>query len=205
MKLTKVLTLLLVNLVIIHCDDDDLNIYDQTSGPNSYSACGNDNTIDDVAFIRMGTYRGFTEDGIFEYRKSYFYPRYMENSWGESKAICKAFGLELVTLETLAEARNFLALAESSSETKKLRAPFWIFIDGIELTPKSTTDWYWTKNGQKISFLIPWGPVQPDNWQGNERCFSIGKRDAGDRFGYNDHACSNVNLPFICQRIEFWA
>ena len=55
--LIKTLTLLLVNLILIHCDDDDLNIYDQTSGPTSHSACGNENTIDDVAFIKMGTYR----------------------------------------------------------------------------------------------------------------------------------------------------
>ena len=127
----------------------------------------------------------------------------MEASWGESKSICKAFGLELVTLETLKEANYFLEIAENS-ETKKLAIPFWIFIDGMTLTPKSTTDWYWTESGEKISFSIRWASDQPDNWRGNEKCFSIGKRYPNDKFGFNDHACSNVNLPFICQRIDLW-
>jgi len=69
----KALTLLLINLVLIHCDDYNLNIYDQTSGPNSNSACGDENAIADVAFIKMGTYSKFLDTKYINFESINYY------------------------------------------------------------------------------------------------------------------------------------
>ena len=54
--LPKVLIPLIFNLLFTQGFDFGLNIFDQTSGPNSISACSDENTVADVAFIKMGTY-----------------------------------------------------------------------------------------------------------------------------------------------------
>lgn len=73
----------------------------------------------------------------------------------------------------------------------------------MSLTPKSTTDWYWTDTGRKINFPIQWQSGQPDNNNNSEFCFSILKTSINQKFGYNDQNCATYN-PFICQKIEFY-
>lgn len=125
----------------------------------------------------------------------------MKNTWGEARAICRSFDMELTTIETLIEAKSFLALADNHSHFRSENGA-WIAIDGTTLTSKSTTDWYWPKTGRKISFPIPWLPGQPDNVHTNEFCFGIGREFGHQKFGYNDMGCSGSVAHFICQRFE---
>jgi len=77
-----------------------------------------------------------------------------------------------------------------------------IHIDGMTLTPRSTTDWHWTNSGNRISFPIPWQPGQPDFHKNNEYCFSF---IAGQDFfaqGFNDIECKDYIAPFVCQRLD---
>ncbi|XP_070509920.1 uncharacterized protein [Chironomus tepperi] len=154
--------------------------------------------IDDVAFSKLGTYRGFTADGV-EYQKSYFLSRYSKAPWAETKAICRAFDLELPRFETLTEARAVLTMADNNSILKTLTS-VWIWIDGITLTSKSTTDWYWTKTGMKVSFPMDWYPGNPS---GGQNCLAISKAAINARFGFNDVECYTPQ-NIICQRVELY-
>jgi len=142
-----------------------------------------------------------TENGS-EYQKSYYFPIHFRTSWGNAKGICSSFGLELATMETRAEADSFLEIVEYH-QTIKSFGIVWILIDGITSVPRSTTEWYWTKTGNKISFTLPWGPGQPDFDRNRELCLSVGKGNLNHKFGFNDLPCWDTVTPFICQKIDF--
>jgi len=142
---------------------------------------------------------GFTDNGV-EYQKSFFFQRYSTAPWAESKAICKAFDLELVSFETLAESRAFLSMVENYSGFRKLDS-VWLWIDGIALTGKSPTDWYWTKSGKKISFPMDWYINSPGSI--DQFCMCIGRATITTTSGFNDCYCYNA-YKIACQRTEFF-
>lgn len=127
----------------------------------------------------------------------------MKNTWGEARAICKSFGFELTTFETLLEARTFFSMADNHSYFRIFDRVFFI-IDGTTLTGKSTTDWYWTQTGKKIQFPIPWGRTQPDFGGNFEYCGSFGRLTGADKFGFNDLKCFENLYQFVCQRVDFF-
>ncbi|CAG9805257.1 unnamed protein product [Chironomus riparius] len=157
--------------------------------------------VDNVAFIKIGTYRGTTDDGT-EYQKSYFYPRYSPKiSWFDSRSTCESFGFELTTLETYEEMQIVFNLADNYLKTL---IDIGIFVDAMTLTLKSTTDWYWAKTGKKLSFALPWIPGEPNNSQNaNEACLQFGKRTGSAVTGFNDVPCTSTAYTFLCQKIEF--
>ncbi|KAL7036600.1 hypothetical protein ACKWTF_008859 [Chironomus riparius] len=156
--------------------------------------------VNDVAFIKLGTYRGFADDGS-EYQKSYFISRYSKTPWAESKAICRAFDLEFTTLESNSELQSFLNIIDNNSYLRTISDTFF-WIDGISLTPKSKTDWYWTKSGKKLTFSLPWALNQPDFLRVDEFCLALGK-SSNQKFGFHDGICS-ASISFVCQRIELY-
>jgi len=103
-------------------------------------------------------------------------------------------------METIAETRALFTMCENHSYLRTLSST-WSWIDAITLTGKSTTEWYWTKSGRKISFPIPWYPGTPDTI--DQYCLAIGKSSINAKFGFNDGHCYGA-LRFICQRIEFF-
>jgi len=143
---------------------------------------------------------GFTEEGS-EYQKSYFLSRYSKAPWAESKAICKAFDLELVTLESNSELQSFLNIINNNSYLRTLSGTY-LWADGISLTPKSKTDWYWTKSGKKLTFPLPWALNQPDFLRVDEYCLALGKYN-NSNFEFHDGICS-LFISFVCQRNELY-
>jgi len=141
-----------------------------------------------------------------EYQKSYFIPRELKADWAQSKVLCKAFDLELATFETLTEALTFLSIIENNSHIAVLPTPKYFYIDGYTTSGPSKTDWYWTRNGNKIMYPIPWAPYEPTYGDYNEHCLSIGKNRLDLDWGFNDIHCQNQekNFIFICQRIDFY-
>ncbi|KAL7036609.1 hypothetical protein ACKWTF_008866 [Chironomus riparius] len=155
--------------------------------------------VNDVAFMKLGTYRGFTDDGT-EYQKSFFVQRYSTAPWAESKAICKAFDMDLVYFETLAESRAFLNMIDTNSVLIKTY-PLWIWLDGIALTGKSKTDWYWSKSGKKVTFPMDWYVNSPGSI--DQFCLCIGRQTLTTKSGFNDCYCYDA-YKIACQRIEFF-
>ncbi|CAG9805251.1 unnamed protein product [Chironomus riparius] len=158
----------------------------------------------DIAFVKVGTYRGYTNEGK-EYQKSYFFPKYFRNGMAEAKAICKAYNLELATFETITETLMVLNMCENNEYIKSIADPknFWIVIDAMTTTPKSATEWFWTNSGRKISFTVPWAPNQPDFFENHEYCLAIGKDQSTPNYRFNDMPCLNINRPFLCQNFDY--
>ena len=83
------------------------------------------------------------------------------------------------------------------------RDNLWIFIDGVTLTARSPTDWYWTETGDKIDFVMPWLPTEPDNGAGGalEWFLSIGRHTvASEPVAFNDIPGTNFYNTFLCQK-----
>lgn len=144
---------------------------------------------------------GFTEEGS-EYQKTYFFSRYSSGSWADSRSFCHSYGLEFLTMDTLAEGRAVLTMADNNSILRTFTS-VWLNIDGIALTLKSPTNWYWTNSGKKISYPIPWRPDAPNNHGGSEYCLTIGRYLTTGKFGFDDALCNN-NDRISCQRIDFF-
>ncbi|KAL7036599.1 hypothetical protein ACKWTF_008858 [Chironomus riparius] len=164
-----------------------------------WSKSADSGVINDVIFYKLGTYRGFTDEGS-EYQKSYFFTRYSLGTWSDARSFCSSYDLEFITLETLDEARAFLTMADNNSFLRS-RSTYWIYIDAVTHTIKSRTDWYWTNSGKKISYAMPWRLAAPNNDYNDEYCLSFGKGSLNENFGFDDVMC-NSGTPFACQRIE---
>ncbi|CAG9805252.1 unnamed protein product [Chironomus riparius] len=156
--------------------------------------------VSDTVFAKLGTYRGFTDDGT-EYQKTYFFTRHFKGDWTNSRYFCKSYDLELVTMETLEEARAVLTMADNNSILRSYTS-VWLNIDAVTLTIKSLTEWFWTKSGKKISYPIPWRPDAPNNHVGNENCLTFGRYLTSGKFGFDDARCENGGNPIPCQRID---
>jgi hypothetical protein len=102
-------------------------------------------------------------------------------------------------METLQEARGFLSMTENESNIKILNE-IWLWVDAVTLSDKSTSDWYWTKSGKKISFPIDWSPGNPGG--NGQFCLVAGKPTIHTKFAFNDGNCGS-SFKFVCQRIDF--
>ena len=107
--------------------------------------------------------------------------------------------MDLVSFETLAESREFLTLIENNTEFRKLNS-VWLWLDGIALTGKSKTDWYWSKSGKKVSFPMDWFVDSPGSL--DQFCMCIGRHESVQKSGFNDCYCYAA-YKIACQRIEF--
>jgi len=145
---------------------------------------------------------GFTDDGS-EFQKTYFLSRWIGDIWSGAKSFCTSFNLQLTTLETLEEARAFLKMVDSHPYFKIYNDANF-YMDGMTSILRSTTEWYWTNTGNKISFPIPWLPGQPDNATPDERCFGFRRSNANQKFGFSDFNCKTFTPHFTCQRIDLF-
>jgi hypothetical protein len=127
--------------------------------------------------------------------------RYDTADWFGAKALCKSFGLELATFETLTEAETFIQMAKEFYLIKGNAHPY-VIIDGMTLTPLSTTDWYWTRTGEKIPFTIPWREGEPNFMNDIEYCMALILQEQFS-IGFIDFPCQTYEHPFICQRIDY--
>jgi len=138
------------------------------------------------------------------YKKTYYLSRLFQATWVDAKTICKAFDLELATFETSDEASNFI----NRESVKNFFDGFddhFVFVDGVGLTPKSLTDWYWTNSGEKIPYSMQWNAGEPNYHQNYEYCLSIGKISKNEKIGFNDYRCWEYPKHFICQKTEMTA
>lgn len=102
-------------------------------------------------------------------------------------------------METLQEARAFLSMTENDSNIKNLNL-IWLWVDAITLVEKSTSDWYWTNSGKKISFPIDWSDGDPSG--NGQFCLVAGKATIHTKFAFNDGNCGN-SFRFVCHRVDF--
>jgi hypothetical protein len=128
--------------------------------------------------------------------KNYYLPRYFRSYWSATRPICKAYGMDVVSLDTATETSTFF------DTCKKSEALFETFthIGAITLAGRSTDMWYWVNSGRRANYALPFYPGQPDFAGSIEYCLSLAK--AGNNFYFNDVPCwGGFELKFICQRI----
>jgi hypothetical protein len=104
--------------------------------------------------------------------------------------------LELLTLETNAEAEVYLNLLDTNVFLRS-QVNAWILVDGFVMTPGSRTDWYWTKTGKKISFPIRWLV----NYPTKRSCLALYKPSINDRFYFYDDSCTYAATA-ACQKTD---
>lgn len=108
--------------------------------------------------------------------------------------------MELVTLESFDETKNFFALLMTSILGFDFPSAHVGAMTGIG---GSTSDWYWISHGraEKTNFAIPWNVGEPNNVNNYEYCLEVLAKEG--TFGFNDITCNHPTseLRFICQEI----
>jgi len=183
------------------------------------SNCENRDPARDVAFVRIGRYRkkaypsrhnsikissflgGFTDKGS-EYQKTYLLSKYLRTNWFDAKLVCKSFDLELASFETLTEVEYFINIVKNHPFVISYGG-YHMLVDGITNTPNSTTDWYWTNSGTKVSFALPWQRGEPNYLNEGEYCLALSAHEPST-LGFNDFPCQIGLRAFVCQRIDFF-
>lgn len=117
----------------------------------------------------------------------------MKSQWYLTRPICKAYGFDIVSLDTVEEMEAVAAMCE---ENKDLFG-WYIHIGGVASTSKSKTDWYWVNSNRKVSYAMSWQNGQPDFSGSNEWCLTLGK---SSKFMFNDIPChGSWEEKFICE------
>jgi len=147
---------------------------------------------DEVVFKKLGTY--ITPNA--QYVKTYWVPRHFKTHWMHARSICKAYGFDILTLDTLDEMNTVSSLCEQNRDMFGA----YTHIGGMASVGKSNTDWYWVTTNQKVSYNMPWHNGQPDHYGNNEWCLTLAK---DSRFKFNDINCfGSWEEKFICQSQE---
>ena len=124
--------------------------------------------------------------------KKFYYPRFFRIGWLSAQLFCKSYEMELASFENIEEVNKVFDLLNADSHSMTTG---YVLVDGITLTPGSH-DWYWTQNGRKISFSIPWEPKNPSG--GNEQCLGMAKNEKN----FNDIDCKSHESTFLCQKVK---
>lgn len=117
------------------------------------------------------------------------------------RPICRAHDMEIVHFETLTE---FLAVSNYIKDNKSLVSGE-VLVDGVTTILRSTTEWFFTANGKRFPFTIPFANGEPNNYLNrNENCLAL--RDTGDSFlpyRFMDYPCNKIpelnDSSFLCQ------
>jgi hypothetical protein len=108
------------------------------------------------------------------------------------------------------EFARFESFAEFQYVSHKLREKEsiifkYLLVDGMTTSIKSKTEWFYTVNGQKISFDIPWEKGEPNDLNNGEYCMMLaesGESYLPYRFG--DISCglpnSSTTSQVLCQK-----
>lgn len=132
-----------------------------------------------------------------DYAKKYYAPRYYTTSHSNAQSICKSYHMDLVMIESLNE---FYAVSGFCKQNTNLLGR-WVFVDGMTLSSKSPTDWYYTRTGNKIPFHMIWAKNGEgsflDDALGVEKCLTLGPQDV---YEFNDHKCIDQDFSFLCEK-----
>lgn len=112
-------------------------------------------------------------------------------NWFTAYEICRAYGMQLLTIHNERENEQVLALAD----IYKAQSAFWL--GGNDLG--HTGDYVWTGTGLKVVNAW-WGPGQPDNPEGGkEHCLEITYQWPEPK--WNDCPC-DYNRVFFCEEVR---
>ncbi|KAJ6637721.1 C-type lectin 37Da [Pseudolycoriella hygida] len=102
-------------------------------------------------------------------------------NWYRAAHICKFNSLELASINSIEEHNVIITLINMSGCGGD--SDFWT--SGNDLG--HAEEWYWLADGKPISYT-KWGPDEPNNLGGNERCLQLRWKD--QTWNWNDKECS---------------
>jgi len=103
--------------------------------------------------------------------------------------------MEILTFESLNEAKSFMELCESPAAQSQFGLAN--HIGALSTNPGTKTFWYWVTNGKRIDFEMIFEAGEPDNANNNEACLVVLNRNGTCTFA--DIGCTNSDYKFICQ------
>lgn len=130
--------------------------------------------------------------------KTYFLSTHMKASFINAQSFCTSLGMELLTLETKAEADWFAKLLINSYQNNIDSG--WLYIGGMRMFPDaalSKENWYWLSSGKKIDYDLIWYQTEPNNWTGTQWCLCLRKEN--QTVFYADIECYGRDESFLCQ------
>ena len=133
------------------------------------------------------------------HEKFYLLSRNMKASWTNSRPICKSYDMDVLFLETEAEADYFL----NQCRLNHFHFEDCTLIGGMTLVPKAVEHWYWVTNGEQIDYQIKFAVGEPNHYDNKEFCLGLTKYSATQFFLFNDIFCNNYNeiFKFLCYKI----
>ncbi|CAO1398133.1 unnamed protein product [Diamesa tonsa] len=136
---------------------------------------------------KIGTYS--SNCGI---SKTYYISRLLRLNWHEAFLSCRSLGLDLLSLNTLEEFKNFQSIYQKTQSDFDPNN----FIGGTKI---GSDKWYWVASGSVLNYEFNWQQNQPDNAGGNELCLELVKNTT--KFEINDFACDSLIRfqKYICE------
>lgn len=124
--------------------------------------------------------------------KTYFVPRHFKAEWMYTRSICRAYGMDILTLETETEANVFFELFKA----KENLFDRYTHIGGMS-EDANFLKWYWVTTGELINYEINF-PIGEPNRSG--LCLAINKMET---LMFDDiHCYGGHQEKFICERKE---
>lgn len=133
-----------------------------------------------------------------KYSKNYYFSSHFTEIWSNARSVCKHYGFDLMSLDTVAEMNNFTTIYS----TKKSMFTNWVITGGVESIRNNVSSYVWITTGKPFSFPITWTTGNPDNSGGVEWCLSFDWRP--NTVKYNDFNCGGTfPMQFICEQKFF--
>lgn len=119
----------------------------------------------------------------------------MRANWGNARSICKAYGMDIASLETYDE----FSEVKYALPDKRNSYSFtdYIHIGGATSLAKTKSEWYWVTSGNKVSYTMPFSDGEPNNAGSIEYCLALGPPS---KYYFDDIYCYNYDANFICQK-----
>ena len=128
--------------------------------------------------------------------KEYFVSNEFRTTGSQLRAICRSFGMDTVSLDTVDEQNTFLNIC---NKNRAILDSSMTLIGGYTRTPRSTNDWYWVNSGNRVNYTLKFSQGQPDFAYDREYCLSVWGKPS---VSFNDVGCGPPeNRKFFCQKI----
>lgn len=133
--------------------------------------------------------------------KSFYLSKNLALSWKNAYDSCKNIGMEMATLNSTQEAKEFLSLCGNKIDQFDVVCPDKT--EGIRASiggMKPEGNWLWLTNDKVIDFTLPWSQGEPKDNTEDEFCLGINAVDGV--FGVASMPCYTGFFPFICQVVQ---
>lgn len=126
--------------------------------------------------------------------KYYYVPLSYTAAAADQKSICKSYDMDVLALETAAEADNFYKVMKANANLFDSMT----LTSGLKLVyPNNTYTWFWTKSGNQIVIPINLRTAKSAEDDEPKNCLAIGKY-SGNEFKLAEVGCNTRRYKFIC-------